>query len=75
METFLVLFQVQITNWFKVQYDGEDLILSFNVFLDIEKGYLNIVGEAQFDVFPLPEIASISADMTRTSGLRNIRRT
>ena len=29
-------------NWFNVQYDG-DVILSLNLFLDIEKGDLNII--------------------------------
>ena len=31
-------------DWFNVQYDGEDVILSLNLFQDIEKGNLNIVG-------------------------------
>ena len=31
-------------DWFNVQYDGEDVILSLNLFLDIEKGDLNLVG-------------------------------
>ena len=30
-------------DWFNVQYDGEDVILSLNLFLDIEKGDLNII--------------------------------
>ena len=30
-------------DWFNVQYDGEDVILSLNLFLDIQKGDLNIL--------------------------------
>ena len=28
------------TDWFNVQYDGEDIVLSLNLFLDIERGDL-----------------------------------
>lgn len=31
-------------DWFNIQYDGEDVILSLNLFVDIEKGDLDIVG-------------------------------
>ena len=31
------------TDWFNVKYDGEDTILSLNLFMDIEKGDLNIL--------------------------------
>ena len=31
-------------DWFNIQYDGEEVILSLNLFVDIEKGDLDIVG-------------------------------
>ena len=31
------------TDWFNVIYDGEDTILSLNLFVDIEKGDLNFI--------------------------------
>ena len=31
------------TDWFNVIYDGEDTVLSLNLFIDIERGNLNFV--------------------------------
>ena len=31
------------TDWFNVIYDGEDTVLSLNLFIDIERGDLNFV--------------------------------
>ena len=42
------------TEWFNVQYDGEQEVLSLNLYTDIDNGDLDIIGQGYSSFFALP---------------------